>query len=117
MDKFKLRRLRLVELINKVADGKIVLFAEKIGKDPSYVGRMLYEEGKKGRKKIGEEMAAYIEDSLNLPRGWLDDSVEWPFRTFSIHEYELLSEEDKEEIETLIKLKIDRRNRMIDEKK
>lgn len=118
MNKFELRRQRLINLIDSVANGKIVLFAEKIEKDPSYVGRMLYSEGKRGRKNIGEDMVDHIEKMLNLPRGWFDQKEgEWPFTSFSVADYLLLNNNDREEIEVLIKLKIDRVKHALKEKK
>lgn len=110
MDKFERRRIRLLELIQSMSDGKIVAFAEKIGREQSYVSRMLYPKGKQNKKNIGEDMVAHIEETLNLPKGWFDRSDEniWPFASFTIKEYMLLDNRDKEEVELLIRLKINR---------
>lgn len=43
-----------------------------IGRPDNYVSRMLYPEGKKGKKRIAEDMAEVIESAFSLPRGWLD---------------------------------------------
>lgn len=70
MDKYEVRRLALQRLVTKMGRGAIAHIAEAIGKEPNYVSRMLYEEGKPGRKRIGESSA----DDLNAAfPGWLDD--------------------------------------------
>lgn len=55
MDKYELRRSQLSVLIKSIGKGGIKRVAETIGIDPSYVSRMLYEPGKAGRKRIGED--------------------------------------------------------------
>ena len=52
--------------------GKAVDVARTLGREPSYVSRMLYPEGKKAKKRIADEMVELIESSFNLPRGWMD---------------------------------------------
>lgn len=52
--------------------GKAVALAKKIDREPSYVSRMLYEDGKKGKKRIADDMVELIEQSFGLSRGWLD---------------------------------------------
>ena len=77
MDRFDTRRLRLIELRDARCDGSSADLARAIGRDQSYVSRMLYPEGKAGKKRIGEEMASIIEQAFDLPRGWMDgeDSI------------------------------------------
>ncbi len=72
MDKYELRRLRLRQLIEDKCDGRSATLAKRIGRDPSYVSRMLYAEGKAGRKRIGDDMVELIETRLEVPRGTLD---------------------------------------------
>lgn len=72
MDKQTIRRNRLQELVDTVGNGSITELANRIGREPSYVGRMLYPEGKPGGKAIGERMADHITKELGLPSGWLD---------------------------------------------
>jgi len=55
VNKFEARRLALADLINRFGRGGVARVAEVIGKDASYVSRMLYEVGKPGKKRIGEE--------------------------------------------------------------
>ncbi|EIL4496518.1 LexA family transcriptional repressor [Salmonella enterica] len=52
--------------------GKAVNVARKISREPSYVSRMLYEEGKNGKKRIADDMVEIIEKSFDLPPGWMD---------------------------------------------
>lgn len=73
MDKFEIRRLNLRALLRTHCDGKAATLADKIGRSPSYVSRMLYVEGKEGKKRIGEDMRDFIESALVLPKGWLDN--------------------------------------------
>lgn len=72
MDKYEHRRRRLVELRDWQCEGKIARLAEKIARSDSYVARMLYEEGKPGKKRIGDDMLEIIELAFSLPRGWFD---------------------------------------------
>lgn len=72
MDKYERRRLNLIELRDKKCNGKAAELAKKIGRDPSYVSRMLYEEKKPGKKRIADDMIEVIEAAFSLPRGWLD---------------------------------------------
>lgn len=72
MDKYEKRRLRLTKLRDEMCDGKASVLARRIGREPSYVSRMLYPEGKQGKKRIADDMMEVIEKAFNLPRGWLD---------------------------------------------
>lgn len=80
MDKYERRRLRVLDLVREMYQGKQSRFAEEIGRDPNYVSRMLYPEGKKGRKRIGEDMRDEIERKCGLPGGWLDMDTGAPAR-------------------------------------
>jgi hypothetical protein len=75
MDKFEIRRLNLQALLRTHCQGKAAALADKIGRSPSYISRMLYPEGKTGKKRIGEDMRNLIEDTLALARGTLDDEA------------------------------------------
>lgn len=72
MNRYERRRLRLIEIRDLTCKGSVALLAQKLGKSESYVGRMLWPEGRTGRKNIGEVMAAHIEQELGLPEGFLD---------------------------------------------
>lgn len=61
----------LCALKEKLERGGITHIADKIGVDASYVSRMLYEPGKPGRKRIGEDMARLISQAFP---GWLSDA-------------------------------------------
>lgn len=56
MDKYEHRRLALQALIASKGRGGINAVATATGIDPSYVSRMLYEAGRAGRKRIGEDL-------------------------------------------------------------
>ena len=72
MDKYEHRRLRLQKLRMEECGGVITRLAEKIDRSPSYVGRMLGEEGSAGKKRIAEDMVDVLEAAFDLPRGWFD---------------------------------------------
>lgn len=55
MDKFEQRRAALQALADELGHGGIASIAKRIGKEPSYVSRMLYPPEKKGSKRIGED--------------------------------------------------------------
>lgn len=60
MDKYEIRRQKLRELIDDKYDGVVASLARESGIDPSYLSRMLYPEGKAGKKRIGEDMVEKI---------------------------------------------------------
>lgn len=72
MDKYENRRRRLIELRDTFCNGSPTELARKIGREPSYISRMLYPEGKRWKKRIAEDMAEIVEQSFGLPRGWMD---------------------------------------------
>ncbi|MGL4926548.1 MAG: S24 family peptidase [Plesiomonas shigelloides] len=69
-DIFELRRLRLQELVSSFKTQRE--FAEKVGLDSTVVSRMLYPEGKRHKRNIGEQAARQIEGALRINRGWMD---------------------------------------------
>lgn len=52
--------------------------ARRIGRDSSYVSRMLYPPDKKGVKRIGDDLVEAIEAAFQLPRGTLDGIAQAP---------------------------------------
>lgn len=72
MDKTEIRRQRLKKLISERFGNNQASFARAISKDPSYVGRMLFEPTQKGFRGISEDMRDHIESCIGLPSGWLD---------------------------------------------
>ena len=64
-------RRRLVELINHLAV-KQVAFSDQTGIGASYVSRLLYEPGKKGKKNLGVDTMDAIRRGYRLPPGWFD---------------------------------------------
>ena len=72
MDKYERRRLQLMELLKTRCSGKKSVLAKKIEKEPSYVSRILYPEGKAGKKRIADDLIEAIEKGFQLPHGWLD---------------------------------------------
>jgi len=60
MDKYEQRWAQLKALADDLGRGGVAAISAKIGKDASYVSRMLYEPGKAGRKRIGEDTLATL---------------------------------------------------------
>lgn len=77
MDKYDLRRRRLISLIAKFCDSKQSEFARKVGLSESYVARMLYSPDRSGRKRIGEDMVTRISDAFGIEPIWFD--TPYPF--------------------------------------
>lgn len=70
--KFEVRRANLHWLKNNMFNKRAVNLARAIGKDASYVSRLLYDPEKTGSKNMAESMRVMIEEALGLPYGWLD---------------------------------------------
>ena len=51
MDKYERRRIRLIELRDTRCNGIAADLARTISREPSYVSRMFYAEGKKGKRE------------------------------------------------------------------
>lgn len=75
MDKYEHRRMRLLTARDRYCDGSIATLANRIGRSASYVARMLYPEGKAGKKRIAEDMVDVIEAAFPFARGWMDSTV------------------------------------------
>jgi hypothetical protein len=84
MNRNEHRRLRLLELRKWTCGGVTARLAEKIGRSDGYVSRMLYEEGKKGKKGIGIELLNVLEDAFNLCPGWFDLPLGTPLMTTTV---------------------------------
>lgn len=72
MDKYEHRRMALQALVDGLGRGGITKVADKIGKDGSYVSRMLYPETKAGFKRMGEDTADKLDTAFP---GWLGGAV------------------------------------------
>lgn len=72
MDKYECRRRNLALLRDTRCDGRNSDMARRLGKDASYVSRMLYPEGKAGKKRIADEMREQIERAFGLQAYALD---------------------------------------------
>ncbi|MBA3756502.1 MAG: hypothetical protein H0X02_09850 [Nitrosomonas sp.] len=70
------RRLKLIDLIEKKCGGVNANLARKLKKEPSYINRVLYPEGKEGKKNIGEDLMDAVIDAFEFPEDWwLDDDL------------------------------------------
>jgi SOS-response transcriptional repressor LexA len=75
MDKYEKRRLKLLALRQLLCRDNTAELARRLGKSDSYVTRMLYPEGKDGRKRIGEEMADAIDEAFGWAQGSFDSAL------------------------------------------
>jgi len=75
MDKYETRRQNLLALLHSRCEGRAATLADLIDSSPSYVSRMLYPDGKNGKKRIGEDVRDRIEDAFSLRRGSLDEEI------------------------------------------
>ncbi|MER2513479.1 MAG: hypothetical protein ABTQ25_13865 [Nitrosomonas ureae] len=103
--RFEKRRLKLEGLIRDKCDGINATLAKILGKEPSYVNRLLYPEGKPGKKNIGDEIMSDILDAFDLPEDWwvrseevLENDIDYRNITLGklahFKEVELMSEEE-----------------------
>lgn len=68
-------RLRLVELVDHIKATRKLnqrQIAEEAGMTPDYLSRLLYEQGKKGRKNLGMDTMRRLCAAFNLPANWFD---------------------------------------------
>lgn len=112
IDKYEIRRLRLLELRDRECGGNTSELARKLDRNPTYVLRMLYPEGKEGKKRIADDMIELISSVFNLPLGWLDgkditNTINWPFESVSPKRYHTLSTTQKDAIENSVKTMVD----------
>lgn len=106
MDKYEIRRQRLEQLVKDRAGGNKAKFAELIDRSGSYVSRMLFVEGKAGKKRIADDMIEHIEEKLDLGRGWFDKTITsgsascgWPFDDVSLPKVKALSKQNRDKLE------------------
>lgn len=64
--------MRLIQIKDEMCGGSSAELSRRIGKDATYVSRMLYPHGKTGKKNITEGMQEAVERAFNLPKDWLD---------------------------------------------
>jgi transcriptional regulator with XRE-family HTH domain len=126
-------RLRLLELMSWLGISQRE-FADQVHLDPSYVSRLRYKVGKKGRKNLGLDTMAAIRTKFNLSAGWFDlplgselpslqtatilrtrgvkespsgwTQTTWPFIEVTTEQYSLLTMEEKSHIESDILIRI-----------
>ncbi|MBA3774654.1 MAG: helix-turn-helix transcriptional regulator [Ramlibacter sp.] len=86
-------------------DGKQAELARKAGISPSQLNQWLT-----GYRNIGEKAARSLEESLDLPAGWLDmeeGQAAWPLPKVPMARYLALSDEDKRYIQALLEQAIE----------
>lgn len=110
MDKFEIRRQKLLKLIDKYANGVQYKFAQLVDMSPGTISHLVAEPGTLGKQLISETKIDQIEGRLNIP-GWFDLPTNpqqdlWPFKAMTFRQYCELDSLDKDEIEAFLKIKI-----------
>ncbi|GHZ87287.1 LexA family transcriptional regulator [Vibrio cholerae] len=72
MDKYEIRRQNLKKLKATYCNDNQTELARRIGRQQSYVSRMLSLPDKPGHRKIADDMVDVITSAFNLPVTWLD---------------------------------------------
>lgn len=72
MDKYEIRRINLIRLIEDRCGGVDAKFAKLIGKDASYIARCKYPPNKIGKKRISDAIIEPTLKAFSLPHGWMD---------------------------------------------
>lgn len=70
---FEQRRARLQQIVDEFGTQKEL--AEAVGIADSIISRMLYPEGKKNKRNIGEVSVRKIEEGLGKAHGWFDGII------------------------------------------
>lgn len=66
MDKYERRRLRLLWIKDHFCGKSVATLAKRLEKSDTYVHRMLYPEGKDGKKRIGEDSVDLVLDKFGI---------------------------------------------------
>lgn len=66
MDKYEIRRLRLIRIRDELCDGNVAELARKLEKADTYIHRMLYPAGKPGKKRIGEDYVDKVREKFSI---------------------------------------------------
>lgn len=114
MDKFEIRRLKLIELIESKFEGSPSKLADKIGRERSYITRCKYPPTKNGAKRISDTLLTAIYENCDIPFGWMDGKAieENLDEHFTVSDTFFVSLTDKKEI---TKGKIEELNAVVSE--
>ena len=72
MDKYEIRRQKLIMLRDSKCGGVNAALAKAIDRDETYVNRLFYPTDKAGRKRLGDKLISVLIEKFNLPIGWFD---------------------------------------------
>lgn len=64
-DVYEKRRLVLKAKVDSLGKGAISSIAKALDKDPSYISRCLYPQGKSGKKNIGDEFVIHAIEKMS----------------------------------------------------
>lgn len=131
MSDYAAHQLLLMKIRDTHCNGSAAELARRIEKDESYVHRLFYPIGKKGRKGIGLEIMRACTAVFKLPAGYWEDTGApvnpyspvisappqlhdekvtsprvWPFKEINEWQYNQLSEGQKQDVEKYVKLQL-----------
>jgi hypothetical protein len=86
------------QLVNSRGEVGSAELAAKIDRTQNYCSQLLH-----GKKSFGEEIARHIEQKLNLLKWDLDGGAGWPFKGIDRREFDKLTDEQKIEIQGLVR--------------
>ncbi|MGL0931785.1 LexA family transcriptional regulator [Vibrio vulnificus] len=72
MNKYEIRRRNLERIKTTFCNNSQAELAQRIGRRPSYISRMLSDPSKTGHRRIADDMVDVITHAFNLPNTWLD---------------------------------------------
>ncbi|GIB55247.1 hypothetical protein VCSRO188_0025 [Vibrio cholerae] len=85
MNKYDVRRMNLERIRRELCGGNQTQLANRLGRQQSYVSRMLSSPDKRGHRKIADDMVDVITNAFNLPQGWLDGMSPHPIERLHSH--------------------------------
>lgn len=131
MSEFDSHQLLLIKIRDEHCGGSAAELSRRISKDGSYVHRLFYPIGKKGRKGIGLEIMNACTSEFKLPAGYWEGAPQpktaysqeqfpvavlqdekvtslrtWPFKDVSEWQYNQLSGAQKDDVEKYVKLQL-----------
>lgn len=104
MDKYELRRKRLLELVDQRAGGNKAAFGRMYDYDRAQISQFL-SPSYNGGNSMGEKAVTELERRLGLPTGWFDrpeDDATWPFKSVTLHQVKALDEKSLAELDSAL---------------
>jgi hypothetical protein len=104
MDKYELRRKRLLELVDERADGNKAAFGRLYDYDRAQISQFL-SRTYNGGNSMGEKAVTEMERRLGLPPGWFDrpeTDATWPFKSVTLEQIAALDQKSLSELDAAV---------------